>query len=82
MFNWLRDIFNKNKEVWHYTCINGHKWKSSQSPCGNAIGGFNLCGDPCTRCPECGTEICKGDVHINGKLTNMGAIHSGFIKNV
>lgn len=74
-------IFKKLKdygEVWHYECINGHKWNSRQSPRGNCGNGKNLLGDNCTRCKECGSEITIGNVYINGKLTGMGAVHADF----
>lgn len=66
----------KRGEVWHYICINGHKWKSFSSPTGS------FCSDKYgmteTACPDCGSTICKGDVYINGKLTCMGAMHMDF----
>ena len=65
----------KNKEIWHYECENGHKWKSYSSPRGTYVYGES--GQ--TRCPICGTPICRGEVYINGKLTAMGAVHVGFL---
>ena len=74
MFNWIRKLFEKNKEVWHYTCQNNHKWKSRQSPRGTYC--FGESGQ--TKCPICKTSICKGEVYINNKLTAMGSIHCDF----
>ena len=58
-------------EWWHYTCINGHKWKSLSSP----GGGYYA---PQTVCPACGSPICRGEVYIDGKKTGMGSIHRDF----
>lgn len=74
-----RDRENKkNKEVWHYTCENGHKWKSYSSPTGS------FCADNYgmkeTACPTCRSKICMGNVYKNGKLTGVGACHMGFRK--
>lgn len=67
----------KPREIWHYTCINGHTWESKQSPRGTYC--FGELGQ--TRCPVCKTPVCKGDVYIDGKSTTMGAMHIDFIKN-
>ncbi len=61
----------KNNEVWHYNCENGHKWESYSSPGGGVYA-------PATTCPECKSEVCMGDVWINGKKTQMGAIHCAY----
>jgi len=74
MTNWLKKLYLKNKEVWHYTCENGHKWETTQSPRGTYVYGES--GQ--TRCPTCKSPICKGKVYINGKYANMGAMHIGF----
>ena len=65
----------KDKEVWHYTCINGHKWESFSSPRGTYYFGVSSQ----TRCPTCLSPICRGEVWINGKITGMGACHEGFL---
>ena len=70
---WFMHLINRNKEVWHYTCENAHKWKSYNSP----GGGYYA---PKTRCPVCNSEVCMGNVYINGKQTKMGAIHMDFGK--
>ena len=62
MFNWIKKIYEKDKEVWHYTCENGHSWKSYESPKGEF-----LFEEKCTRCPNCKTIICRGEVWINEK---------------
>ena len=67
-------ICEKNKEIWHYTCENNHKWKSLQSPRGAFIYGES--GQ--TKCPVCKSSICQGHVYINGKYAQMGAMHSDF----
>lgn len=73
------DEHKKNEnEIWHYICQEGHKWKSYSSPKGNAGGGVNLCYEECTKCPICKTEVCMGNVYINGKETQMGAMHCDF----
>ena len=68
----------ERREVWHYTCENGHKWKSNSSPTST------FCRDNYgmkeTACPKCNSTICMGSVYINGKFANMGAIHCGFGK--
>lgn len=66
----------KNKEVWHYICENGHKWQSYSSPRGTYVYGES--GQ--TRCPTCKSPICMGEVYINGKKTQMGAMHQDFRK--
>jgi len=68
----------KNKEVWHYTCECGHKWKSYSSPTGSFC--TSNYGMKETSCSKCGSTICRGEVYINGKYANMGACHMGFTK--
>lgn len=70
IFKWLF----KYKEVWHYTCINGHKWESYRSPRGTYVYGE----DGQTRCPICKSPVCRGEVYINGEYANMGACHMDF----
>lgn len=69
----------KDKKVWHYECVNGHKWKSYSSPtstyCRDKYGMTETC------CPECKSVVCKGDVYVNGKLTGMGAQVIGFAEH-
>jgi len=62
------------KEVWHYTCKNGHKWESKNSPRGTYVYGE----EGQTRCPTCTTPVCKGGLYINGNPTDMGAVHMNF----
>lgn len=76
MTNWLKKIIEHNREVWHYTCENGHKWKSFQSPRGTYVYGER--GQ--TKCPTCKSPVCMGKVYINGKYANMGARHLAFGK--
>ncbi len=64
----------KNKEVWHYTCENGHKWESYSSPRGTYVYGES--GQ--TRCSVCGSTVTMGEVYINGKKTQMGAMHMAY----
>ena len=68
----------KKGEVWHYECYNGHTWQSYSSPTGSFCA--DNYGMEQTACPECGTEVCKGDVYRNGKKTTIGAFHIGFTK--
>lgn len=68
----------KNNEVWHYICNNGHKWKSYSSPTGSYCR--DKYGMEETACPECHSTICMGNVYINGKKTQMGAMHMNFGK--
>lgn len=67
IFKW----FKERGEVWHYTCQNNHTWKSRESPGGGYFA-------PKTRCPICKTEVCKGEIYINGKITAMGAVHCDY----
>lgn len=71
-------IRKKNDKVWHYTCINGHKWESYSSPTSFTFA-INNEMEP-TMCPECDSTVCQGSVYINGKYANMGAMHMGFTK--
>lgn len=57
-------IRKKNKEIWYYTCENGHKWESYSSP-GGSYCEYRF-GMERTRCPECKSEVCMGEVYING----------------
>ena len=69
-----RDLINnppKNKDVWHYTCENGHTWVSRESPGGGVFA-------PSTTCPECYSTICKGDVYRDGNPTGAGACHMAY----
>lgn len=68
MFDWLKRKITM--EEWRYTCENGHEWKSHSSPGGGVFATK-------TRCPECGTEICKSDNYVNGEFIG-GAIHRAF----
>ena len=68
----LRELFSR--EVWHYTCKNGHKWENKQSPRGTYL--FGESGQ--TKCPICKSSICRGEVYINGKITSAGAVHVDF----
>lgn len=72
IFKKLR-LYLNNGEIWKYTCKNGHKWESLQSPKGTYLYGE----DGQTKCRICKTPICKGDKYINGKLYG-GAIHQAF----
>jgi len=72
-------IREKNREVWHYTCENGHKWKSYSSPTGSYCA--DVFGMEETCCPICKSKITIGNVYINGKKTQMGAMHCDFGKN-
>lgn len=69
----------KNNEVWHYTCNNGHKWRSYSSPTGSFCS--NKYGMSETACPECKSTITMGEVYRNGIKTQMGAIHMDFKEN-
>ena len=75
-FKKIKKIFLKNKEVWHYTCENNHKWKSIQSPKGTYIYGES--GQ--TKCPICRTPICIGNVIDKNGKTLYGAYHMEFKK--
>ena len=78
MYEEIDEECKRKDEVWHYECINGHKWKSHSSPtstfCRDSYGMKE------TICPECGSTICRGDVYRDGKKTCMGAMHVGFRK--
>ena len=69
--SWIKRLLEKNKEIWHYTCENRHKWESWESPGGGIFA-------PSTTCPRCKSIICRGEVYINGKKTEMGAAHTDF----
>ena len=64
-------LFKKNKRIWHYICENGHKWEDKNSPGGGVFAKLTVC-------PQCRTEICMGNVYINGEKTQMGALHAAF----
>ena len=77
MYKDIDKIREKNKEIWHYTCENGHEWESKQSPRGTYC--FGESGQ--TKCPICKSPICAGRVYINGEYANMGAMHCDFGKD-
>lgn len=93
MIGWLKDLWSlrsfeafcerldkreseRSGEVWHYICENGHKWDDWKSPRGTCLYGKS--GQ--TKCPTCKTSVCMGNVYINGKKTQMGAVHCYFGK--
>jgi len=74
----LFNFFKKKKEVWHYTCKNGHKWKSNSSPRGTYVYGE----EGQTKCPTCESPVCKGDLYINGNPTTIGAMHKDLLEAI
>ena len=77
----FRDMDKERKkrgEVWHYTCINGHKWESYSSPTSGMMADKYSLKE--TMCPKCGSTISLGNIYRNGKKTQMGAMHCEFGK--
>lgn len=73
----FEDLDKNRKEMGHYTCINGHKWLSKESPTGSFCA--SMYGMQETKCSTCQTTVCRVDFMLDGKII-WGAMHEGFLE--